>query len=87
MTVTDTPEQFAERFRLAREMYDRIVRPRLTPADDGKYVAINIDTGEYEIDADDYAASERLFARNPNARGCLLCVGQPATYRIRAAGS
>lgn len=86
MTATDTPEQFAERHRLAQEMYDRVVRPRLTPADDYKYVALDIDTGEYEIDADDYAASERLHTRRPTGRGWLFRVGQPATYLIRRGG-
>ncbi len=38
------------------EAYDRHVRPALRPEDDDKFVAIDIDTGDYELDADDYAA-------------------------------
>lgn len=87
MTATDAPDQLAERFRQAQELYDRVVRPRLTPADDGKYVALDLDTGEYEIDADDYAASERLYVRHPGRQGWLFRVGEPATYTIRRGGS
>lgn len=85
MTATDTPEQLDSRFRAAQELYDRAVRPQLTPADDGKYVALDIATGEYEIDASDYAASERLFLRHPDRRGWLFRVGRPTTYKMRRA--
>ena len=43
--------------RLGREAYERHVRPKLLPEDDGKYVVIDVDTGEYEIDADDDTAA------------------------------
>ena len=69
--------------RLGREAVDRHVRPKLRPEDDGKFIAIDVDTGEYEMDADDYAANMRLLARRPGARVWLACAGQPATYRMR----
>ena len=36
-------------------MYYEKVRPHLTSADKGKYVVVNVDTGEYEIDPDNVA--------------------------------
>jgi hypothetical protein len=75
-----TPEELA---RLGAEAFDRHVRPTLRPEDDGKFVAIDVVTGDHEIDADDYAAVMRLRARRPSADVWLACVGQPATYRMR----
>ena len=69
--------------RLGKEVYARQVRPRLTPADDGKYVAVDIDTGEYEVDADDYQAAARLRARLPLAQTWLERAGHPTTYVMR----
>jgi hypothetical protein len=39
------------------------VRPLLTAADADKCVAIDIDTGEYELDRDERKAAERLRKR------------------------
>ena len=75
-----TPEELA---RLGSEVFDRHVRPALRPEDDGKFVAIDIDTGDHEIDEDDYAAVTRLRARRPSAEVWLGRVGQPAAYRMR----
>ena len=72
-----SPEEVA---RLGMEIYERRVRPLLTPEDDGKYVAIDITTEEYEIDADDYSAIMRLSARQPGAEVWLVRVGKPAAY-------
>jgi hypothetical protein len=75
-----TPEELA---RLGWEAFDRHVRPVLRPEDDGKFVAIDIGTGEHEIDEDDYAAVTRLRARRPSAEVWLGRVGEPAAYRMR----
>jgi hypothetical protein len=75
-----TPEELA---RLGAEAFDRHVRPTLQPEYDGKFVAIDIVTGDHEMDTDDYAAVMRLRARRPTAEIWLACVGQPATCRMR----
>ena len=72
-------EEFARR---GQEIYDRVIRPRVEAGNDGKFAAIDIETGEYEIDTDDYTATERLLARNPDAQIWLLRVGYRAAYRI-----
>ncbi len=68
--------------RLGTELYARVVKPHLRPEDDGKFVALDVLTGEYEMDADDNTAIDRLLARVPGAEGWLECVGQPAAYRL-----
>ena len=68
--------------RLGQEIYDRRVQPLLKPEDDGKFVAIDIVTEEYEIDADDYTVTARLRARVPTAHIWLLRVGHPTAYKL-----
>jgi hypothetical protein len=75
-----TPEELA---RMAAEVFDRSVRPVLRPEDDGKYVAIDVGTGDYEMDPDDYAAVSRLRARRPGAEVWLERAGQPTAYQMR----
>jgi hypothetical protein len=75
-----SPEELA---RLGAEILDRRVRPALRPEDDGKFVAIDVNTGDYEIDEDDYAAVTRLRARRPSAEVWLERIGEPAAYRMR----
>jgi len=72
-------EEFARR---GQEIYEQDIQPRLDPSDEGKFVAIDIETGMYEVDADDYTATERLLRRNPDAQIWLVRVGHRAAYRI-----
>ena len=67
---------------LGGEIFDRQVRPALGPDDDGKFVAIDVETGDYEMDVDDYAAVARLRSRKPDAYVWLMRVGFRAAYRI-----
>ena len=74
-----SPEELARR---GGEVFDRRVRPSLRPEDDGKFVAVDVVSGEYEMDVDDYAAVARLRARVPAAEVWLARAGSPTTYRI-----
>jgi hypothetical protein len=77
------PRYSMEEFRRrGDEIYDRDIAPRLTPEDHGKYVAIDIESGEYEIDADEDVASNRLDARIPNAQTWLKRVGYRTVRRF-----
>ena len=71
--------EFAQR---GRSLYEQMVQPHLTNKDEGNFVAIDIETGTYEVDSDDYAATERLLRRQPTAQIWLCRVGDRTTYRI-----
>ena len=71
-----------EHSRRGQEVYEREVLPRLKPEDDGKFVAIDIDTAAYEADSDDYTATERLLSHKPDAQIWLVRVGHRAAYSI-----
>jgi hypothetical protein len=82
---------FATEPRLSREklarrgddVYARQVRPTLRPEDDGKFVAIDVESGTFEMDADEYAAVARVHRRVPGAQVWLVRAGYPATHRLR----
>ena len=69
--------------RLGKETYGRLVRPKLLADDDGKFVALDILTGDYEIDADDYTAIMRLRSRSPAAEIWLEMAGELTAYKMR----
>jgi hypothetical protein len=66
----------------ADEVFTRSVKPKLRPEDDGKFVAIDLNTSEFEIDEDDHAAMTRLEQRLPNAEIWLERAGSPTAYHI-----
>ena len=72
-------EEFA---RHGEEIYKRDIRPRLKAEDNGKFVAIDIETGAYEIEADELAACDRLRARLPDAQIWLVRVGSRFVRRF-----
>ncbi|HUG93773.1 MAG TPA: hypothetical protein VML55_23290 [Planctomycetaceae bacterium] len=71
--------EFAQRGDL---IYESDVRPQLTPADDGRFVAIDIESGAYEIDEDELTAGDKLRARVPEAQIWIVRVGSPTVHRL-----
>lgn len=72
-------EEFARR---GQEIYDRVIRPALQPSDENKFVAIDIESGSYEMDPNDYTAVDRLLKRLPEAQIWLMRVGHRAAHRF-----
>ncbi len=77
-------EEFSDR---GDAIYHRDIKPRLGTQDDGKFVAIDIESGDFEVDANDYTATVRLLARLPDAQIWLVRVGQSAAYRLGGSSS
>jgi hypothetical protein len=72
-------EEFARR---GDEIYERDIRPQLGEGDEGKYIVIDIDSGAYEMDVDEITASDRLFARYPDAQVWLRQAGSRYARRF-----
>ena len=68
-TARFSRDEFARR---GQEIYDRVVKPQLHAEDLDKFVAIDIESGDYEIDRDDLSALERLRARRSDAQTWLM---------------
>src|SRR5712692_3625955 len=67
-------EEFARR---GEAIFERDIRPKLKGANPRDFVLIDIETGAYEVDADEMAASDRLDARVPDAQVWMRRVGSP----------
>jgi hypothetical protein len=72
-------EEFARR---GDEIYARHIRATLPTDAKGKFVAIDIESGAFEIDLDEQQASDRLAARVPGAQIWLRRVDSPYARRF-----
>jgi len=54
------------------------------PDDAGSFVVIDIETGAYEMDRPEVAASDRLLARHPDAQVWLRRIGSRYAHRLTA---
>ena len=74
-----TSEVIADR---GEEIYQQQIRDKVDPKHKGKFLVLDIETGDYEIDAEDLVATDRLLAKHPNATIYGVRVGFPAAYGI-----
>ena len=72
-------EEFARR---GDEIYEHDIRPHVEAGHEGKFVVIDIESGAYEIDADEVVASDQLLARYPDAQIWLARVGSRYARRF-----
>ena len=80
MDIKDHPlGEIAEK---GTRIYDERLRQVLEPAHLGEYVVIDIETGEYEVDRDYLAASDRATAKRPGAPLYATRVGSRYFARI-----
>lgn len=71
--------------RLGQRLIVEKIRPTLAEGDVGKFIAVDTDSEDYEVDANDHAAVSRLKGRRPSASMWLGRVGEEAAYRMRSA--
>ena len=70
-------EEFAQ---LAKEIYYRDIRPQVIEQHRGEFLVLDVESGDYEIDAEHLAAAKRLMARRPNGRRFGFRIGYSAVY-------
>jgi hypothetical protein len=81
--ATTEPRYSKEEFaRRGDAMYEKDILPKLTAKDVGKYLAIDIETGQYEIAADEMKAGDKLRRRLPEAQIWMVRVGYTSTRRF-----
>jgi len=84
MTMASTKRRYGkEEFaRRGDTIYENDVRPRLKAEDEGKFAAIDIESGMFEIDGDELAAGDSLRARLPEAQIWMVRVGSRYVHRF-----
>jgi hypothetical protein len=68
--------------RRGEEIYREKVRPVVEEGNHGKIVAIDVDTGTFEVDDNMIGADTRLLARFPDAQICYVRIGYHYVNRI-----
>lgn len=72
-------EEFARR---GDAMYEAQVRPHLQTEDEGKFAAIDIESGAFEIDKEEMKAGDKLRARLPDAQIWMVRIGSRYVHRF-----
>ena len=67
---------------LAREIYQEKIKPLVEPQESGKFIVIDVASGDYEIDEEIVEAFDRLKARRPAAVAGGLRIGHRATFKM-----
>ncbi|MGK7893791.1 MAG: hypothetical protein AB4372_09240 [Xenococcus sp. (in: cyanobacteria)] len=84
MTVTKPRYSKKEFAQLGDEIYEQQILPQIKESDRVKIVAIDIETGAWEIDSSEINASEHLEDKYPNAQIWFVKVG---SHYIRRFGT
>jgi hypothetical protein len=82
MSVSQPRYSKEEHARRGMEIYELQVRPKVEAGNERKIVAIDIDSGAYEVAEDTLAASQRLLARLPDAQIWCVRIGCQAVHRF-----
>lgn len=67
---------------LGKQIYSERLKSELERDHLGKFVAIDVLTGEFEIAEEDLDASLRMLERRPGAQLFGIRIGQAAAYRF-----
>jgi hypothetical protein len=74
-----TTEKIARR---GQELHERKIHREVEPEHDGRFLVVDVKSGDYEIADDDLSASDGMLARRPDAMLYGLLVGRDYAYRL-----
>jgi hypothetical protein len=74
-------EELAQR---GQELYEAQVRQKVESGNAGRIVAIDVETGNYEVADNVLPATNRLFELNPQAQPWVIRIGHRAVYHFGA---
>ena len=74
-----TQEEIA---RIAEERYRREIRDKVMPQHNGKFLTLDIESGDYEIDEDDLTGEKKLRARHPDGIFFGFRIGYKEAYAL-----
>jgi hypothetical protein len=72
-------EEFAQR---GNALYEAEIRPQVETGNHGKIVAIDIETGAFELAEAPRIAVDRLYNRYPDAQPWVIRIGHRSVFRI-----
>ncbi|HZB83420.1 MAG TPA: hypothetical protein VE288_11345 [Rubrobacteraceae bacterium] len=66
----------------AKQLYEHEIRERVEPEHSGRYLVVDVESGDYEIANEALVATRALRGRRPAAVTYLMRVGRLAAYRL-----
>jgi len=82
MTVRQRRYSKEELARRGQGLYESQIRQQVEAGNEGRIVAIDIETGEFEVGDTVIAATDRLFERQPDAQPWGIRIGHRAVYHF-----
>ena len=82
MTVHQRRYSKEELGQRGQELYETQIRQQVETNNYGKIVAIDIESGDFEVDDDTLVASDRLLLRQPDAQTWFIRIGHRAVHRL-----
>ena len=76
-TRSHAPEEIVAK---GEAIYRDRIQPNVAPLEEGRFVVIDVMTGDYEIDDGDAEATRRLLNRKPDAITYAVRVGYRTAY-------
>lgn len=83
MTIRRARYSKEEHARRGTEIYEQQVRTQVEASNQGRIVAIDVDTGDFELAEDSLTAANQLLSRHPDAQIWCVRVGYTAVHRLR----
>lgn len=72
-------EEFARR---GDYLYETKIKPQVEAGNHGKIVAIDLETGDFEVDKSEIVACDRLETRHPDAQIWIVRIGSSHVRRF-----
>ena len=67
---------------LGQKIYQEQIKSLVYPAEKGKFLIIDVESGDYELDEKAIVASKRLWQRRPDAVNFGMKVGYVAAFHF-----
>ncbi len=78
--MSDRAHELGDIAARGEAIYRERIRPKVKSVKKGSFVVIDVDSGDFEIDVGDAAATRRLLERRPKAVTYGVRVGHRAAY-------
>lgn len=82
MTVRQRRYSKEELARRGQKLYEDGIRQQVEAGNEGKIVAIDIETGDFEVGETLIAATDPLFERHANPQPWTIRIGHRAVYHF-----
>ncbi len=84
--MSTNPNSRHDIIQRGQALYEKTVRPIVEPARTGDFVVLDVESGDFEVNADKLVALNRLLDRRPLAVAYIVRAGRPTAVTLGAAG-